>query len=167
MTENSTFYHFLGNPWATAELATKSSTGKSDRIGAANAATRRLLHGSIEPDASWTRPRSNLLPGGRRHPKSPLRGDTSCSLHEYGRYAVPNTRGERERGGSANVLIDVLPLLDHLKANSRHSGKTKLSRGGGCHIDYPPAHEGATVVDPHHDGAAGPMICHTHLCTER
>ena len=56
------------------------------------------------------------------------------------------------------VLINV--LLDHLKANSRHSGKAKRSRSGGRHIDYPPAHKGTTVVDPNHDGAAGLMICH-------
>ena len=47
------------------------------------------------------------------------------------------------------VLISV--LLHHLKANSRHSGKAKLSRGGRRYINNPPTHEGTTVVDPHHD----------------
>jgi hypothetical protein len=62
------------------------------------------------------------------------------------------------------VLINV--LHDHLKANSRHSGKAKRLRSGGRYIDYPPAHKGTTVVDPNHGGAAGSMICYTHFCTE-
>ena len=62
------------------------------------------------------------------------------------------------------VLIGAFP--DHLKANLGDPRKAKLSRGGRRHINNSPTHEGATVVDSYHYGAAGPVVCNPHLGTE-